>query len=161
METWKCFHTTDVSILIRLFHCHPFELNCFLFHHCHHQTLVQCSLLFPLQSKAGLNSYLRNLSRCKRWDTLQSWASLQSFYSTLYQSANFSETFSTYSWSWSGRRNMVEIWELVETEEAAAAAPSPSPSPSPSPASTAASKLAWSIEPCGWSMMWRIKTKRG
>ncbi|XP_062381685.1 EF-hand calcium-binding domain-containing protein 3-like [Sardina pilchardus] len=75
------------------------------------------------KAKAGVDSYLGSLTLCKRCDTLQSWGSLQNFYPTLSNSANFPETFSTYSWSWSGRRNMVEISELVEIVEAAAAPP--------------------------------------
>ncbi|XP_041938355.1 EF-hand calcium-binding domain-containing protein 3-like [Alosa sapidissima] len=80
------------------------------------------------KANEGVDSYLRSLTLCKRWDTLQSWRSLQNFYPTLSDSANFPESFSTYSWSWSGRRNMVEICELVEIVEAAAASSTPASS---------------------------------
>ncbi|XP_042563831.1 uncharacterized protein LOC116220579 [Clupea harengus] len=82
----------------------------------------------------GSNLYLHTLTQCKKWDTLQSWGCLHRFYPTLSDCVNFPEVFSTYSWSWSGRKNMVEIWELGKNK--GAAAPPSFPASSALPKST-------------------------
>ncbi|KAI4888057.1 hypothetical protein NFI96_019626, partial [Prochilodus magdalenae] len=64
------------------------------------------------KSQAGLNQYLKTLARYKRRDSWNSWGSLQS-YCRLHRCKHFPQTFSTYSWSWTACRNMMEVSELM------------------------------------------------
>ncbi|XP_020308863.1 EF-hand calcium-binding domain-containing protein 3-like [Oncorhynchus kisutch] len=66
-----------------------------------------------IKSKEGLNTYLETLSQYKQRDSWDSWGSLQSYHNSLGHNA-FSDTFSTYSWSWSGCRNMLQPCDLLE-----------------------------------------------
>ncbi|KAL2098502.1 hypothetical protein ACEWY4_004982 [Coilia grayii] len=88
------------------------------------------------KAEEGLNLYLHTLMKCKRWDALHSWSFLQKLHPNLGGCVKFPETFSTYSWSWSGGRNIVEIRDLVNDEGTAVPPPSPSISPSTLPKST-------------------------
>ncbi|XP_063077289.1 uncharacterized protein LOC134467322 [Engraulis encrasicolus] len=74
------------------------------------------------KAQQGVSEYLRTQVRAKRQDTLRMWVALQGSYSTLANYNTYPETFSTYSWSWGARRNLVEINELTHGPAAAAAA---------------------------------------
>nr|XP_029480316.1 EF-hand calcium-binding domain-containing protein 3-like [Oncorhynchus nerka] len=62
-------------------------------------------------SKSSLNEYLKDLTQLKRRDMWISWGSLQC-YCALHSRKDFHKTFTTYSWSWSGCRNMMETGDL-------------------------------------------------
>ncbi|KAL7850239.1 hypothetical protein SRHO_G00195880 [Serrasalmus rhombeus] len=67
-------------------------------------------------SQSGLNQYLKTLALYKRRDFWNSWKSLQT-YCRLHRCKHFPQTFSTYSWSWSTCRNMLEVTELLQSKE--------------------------------------------
>ncbi|KAL6476635.1 hypothetical protein MHYP_G00151340 [Metynnis hypsauchen] len=67
-------------------------------------------------SQSGLNQYLKTLALYKRRDFWNSWRSLQT-YCRLHRCKHFPQTFSTYSWSWSTCRNMLEVTELLQSKE--------------------------------------------
>nr|XP_046187732.1 spermatogenesis-associated protein 21-like isoform X2 [Oncorhynchus gorbuscha] len=62
-------------------------------------------------SKSSLKEYLKDLTQLKRRDMWISWGSLQC-YCALHSRKDFTKTFTTYSWSWSGCRNMMETGDL-------------------------------------------------
>ncbi|XP_021413401.2 uncharacterized protein LOC110486268 isoform X1 [Oncorhynchus mykiss] len=62
-------------------------------------------------SKSSLKEYLKDLTQLKRRDMWNSWGSLQC-YCALHSRKDFPKTFTTYSWSWSGCRNMMETGDL-------------------------------------------------
>ncbi|XP_046887950.1 EF-hand calcium-binding domain-containing protein 3-like [Hypomesus transpacificus] len=63
--------------------------------------------------KNGLNSFLDTLTHYKQRDAWKSWGSLQVYHRALGFKA-FPDTFSTYTWSWSGCRNMLQPQDLQE-----------------------------------------------
>ncbi|XP_023866846.2 uncharacterized protein [Salvelinus sp. IW2-2015] len=63
------------------------------------------------KSKSSLKEYLKDLTQLKRRDMWNSWGSLQC-YCVLHSRKDFPKTFTTYSWSWSGCRNMMETGDL-------------------------------------------------
>ncbi|XP_036446352.1 EF-hand calcium-binding domain-containing protein 3-like [Colossoma macropomum] len=67
-------------------------------------------------SQSGLNQYLKTLALYKRRDFWNSWRSLQT-YCRMHRCKHFPQTFSTYSWSWSTCRNMIEVTELLQSKE--------------------------------------------
>ncbi|CDQ80301.1 unnamed protein product [Oncorhynchus mykiss] len=62
-------------------------------------------------SKSSLKEYLKDLTQLKRRDMWNSLGSLQC-YCALHSRKDFPKTFTTYSWSWSGCRNMMETGDL-------------------------------------------------
>ncbi|XP_051538162.1 EF-hand calcium-binding domain-containing protein 3-like [Myxocyprinus asiaticus] len=66
--------------------------------------------------REGVDSYLSSLSEHKQHDMWVLWRSLEKACG-LQDDKTFQETFSTYSWSWSASRNLIQTEELERREE--------------------------------------------
>ncbi|XP_051969470.1 EF-hand calcium-binding domain-containing protein 3-like [Xyrauchen texanus] len=66
--------------------------------------------------REGTDSYLSSLTELKQHDMWVLWRSLEKSYD-LQDDKAFQQTFSTYSWSWSAGRNLIQTEELERSEE--------------------------------------------
>ncbi|XP_062874882.1 EF-hand calcium-binding domain-containing protein 3-like [Trichomycterus rosablanca] len=67
------------------------------------------------ESQAGLKRYLDTLTQYKRRDWWHLWGLLQN-YCRQHDRRDFAQTFSTYSWSWSICREMMDVKELLQDQ---------------------------------------------
>ncbi|XP_069041947.1 spermatogenesis-associated protein 21 isoform X2 [Lepisosteus oculatus] len=85
------------------------------------------------KTKEGLDAYLKTLVQSKQGDTWQYWGKLGVRFSPE-SLAKFHETFSTYTWSWTGYRNLLQPQDLQSGGEFFPSYTQPLDTPHPSTA---------------------------